>query len=291
MSAWASAWAGDGAGAALLLAQASGTASGAGHAALGGGRRFQTAPGATRSPPRPRCCAGTASGQAAARSRPGLQAHRPSRSFTQRRSSAPSLCCWRGGARRENARGHCRRPAPRTCRFGARHAHRAWFPAPTRAGSRPLPTVPSSPLSGPDPAKNFGLPNANRIQEADIGHTLEFPINVNPPGLPGTAGCREDENFRIARALIFFLLFSLFRLAAPEHLTGWGGRGEQLAAQCKRWRASRPLPAVQPSPGPAQDSRRPSPSLCGAPRGLLSRRCRSTRRSCPRARRAQKANA
>jgi hypothetical protein len=35
-------------------------------------------------------------------------------------------------------------------------------------------------LSGPDPAKNFGLPNANRIQEADIGHTLEFPINVNP---------------------------------------------------------------------------------------------------------------
>ena len=118
------------------------------------------------------------------------------------------------------------------------------------------------------------------------------PQNAKLEGTPFTAGCREDENFRIARALIFFLPFSLlFRLAAPKHLTGWGGRGEQLAAQCKRWRASRPLPAVQPSPGPAQDSRRPSPSLCGAPRGLLSRRCRSTRRSCPRARRAQKANA
>ena len=41
-----------------------------------------------------------------------------------------------------------------------------------------------------------------------------------------------------------------FRLAAPEHLPGWGGRVEQLAAQCKHWRASRPLPAVQPSAGP-----------------------------------------
>ena len=102
---------------------------------------------------------------------------------------------------------------------------------------------------------------------------------------------RISELPELSFSFCLFHFSLLFRLAAPKHLTGWGGRGEQLAAQCKRWRASRPLPAVQPSPGPAQDSRRPSPSLCGAPRGLLSRRCRSTRRSCPRARRVQKANA